>query len=285
MKKMRYGFAMLDIYEVGDELVYNDTYGEELSRWICRCSEEPFEDVTSEADWMISSENLRAFLAKSDDTLIEKSKHMFDSSLKDAYRISEIESFVVYGDGAIALFKRNGDGKFYCSQMYMSGRDVPQSFWEAMYPDTYERALAKVRSEFFSEEIPIWYFVGEHRHVVYRVTPDAINMYSEFYDDDGEDAAFSEGVKNGLNPDFFHEGDAGHWAYFDPEALKGTAYPRKKLDTPEGFLAAAESCHYVEELLWGGYYGSLLTDEEYFGAAEELKWQEHYRTHPEESVA
>ncbi len=36
--------------------------------------------------------------------------------------------------GAIALFKRSDDGEFLCQQMYASGRHIPQSFWEAMYP-------------------------------------------------------------------------------------------------------------------------------------------------------
>ena len=62
MKQTTYGFTMLDIYEASGGLMYNGAWGEELSRSNCRCSDEPFEDITSEADWMIEARHLKTFL-------------------------------------------------------------------------------------------------------------------------------------------------------------------------------------------------------------------------------
>ncbi len=268
MKQTTYGFTMLDIYEASGGLMYNGAWGEELSRSNCRCSDEPFEDITSEADWMIEARHLKTFLAASNDTLVEADAYtsVSNSGLKKAYRVSEIKSFVVYEDiGAIALFRRDDKGKFICQQIYCHSAYVAQDFWEAVYPDTYERAIAKVRHEFFYSEA-FWYFVGDYRHILYKVTSDSIIAWGENYDENGEDATLSEGEKDGLNPDYSHEKDADHCsAYFDLEALKGTAYPQKKLDTPEALLAIAES-YYSVEILLRDIHGAILTDDEYYCA-------------------
>lgn len=266
MKETRWGLAMLDIYEANGEWIFSDLCDEGLSRWCCRCSDEPNDDATSEADWMINSRHLRAFLTQHDDALIKSNRRMHNSELKENYSISEISSFVVYDDGAIALFKRSDDGEFLCQQMYASGRHIPQSFWEAMYPNIRERALAKIRDVFFSDNVPIWYFVGEIGGLVYRVTPDKVAICTDVFDADGEDATSSEGVRDGLDsdPNYFHEaGGDCCFAYFDPEALRGTTYLQDKLDTPESLLAASKRFCDIEWLLRDAYLG-VLTDEEYF---------------------
>lgn len=266
MKETRWGLAMLDIYEANGEWIFSGLCGEELSRWYCRCSDDRNGDATSEADWMMDARYLGAFLAQPEDSLIKSDYSMHDPNLKENYSVSEISSFVVYDDGAVALFKRNDDGKFLCQQMYVSGGHAPQSFWEAMYPDIRERALAKIRDVFFSDDVPIWYFVGGTGCLVYRVTPDKVAICADVCDADGEDVTFSEGVRDGLdsNPNYFHEkGGDCCFAYFDPEALKETKYLQGKLDTPESLLAASKRFCNVEWLLRDAYMG-VLTDEEYF---------------------
>lgn len=288
MKETKWGKTMLQIYVAGaeDELLYNASCDEELSRWLCQYSDEPREDLTDRTDWMIDAHDLGAFLEKPDDAMIRNDQLMLaDSALKEAYAISEIESFVVCTDRAIALFQRGDDGKFSCSEIYSGGHCLPQCFWEVMYPDTCQRAIAKIRGEFFPNEVPTWYFLGREYCGLYMVTPEIVSPCMDYHNENGEDITLDHSISDGLNPAYFHERDNVHWRlYFDLEVLEGTSYAEQKLDTPEKLLLAADRHCTIEWLVRDGYYG-ILTSDEYYDAIRELKWQEYHRTHPEVVIA
>lgn len=287
MKETGYGRTMLRFYATFQgELLYDADLHEEYNRWLCRYSDEPMEDLTSETDWIVDSSDLKKFLDLPETTVVKKDDAVIDDpALKESYTVAEIESFVVCEDGAIALFKRDDNGKFFCQQRYAWGCGVPQSFWDAMYPDTYARAIAKVEDDFFSEEVPTWYFLGKHHHDLYKVMSGVVVPCIDLYDENGEDATFSNGVLDGLNSDHFHKKDDTHrWPYFDLEALEGTDYAEQKLDTPEKLLLAADHHLSVEWLVREGHQG-ILTDEEYYCATEALEAQEYHRTHPEVVIA
>ncbi len=268
MEETKNGRVMLEVYMTNGKLMYQEA-DEEYSRWVCRYSDEPQEDLTSEADWFVNVCDLQRFLSQPDDTII-KSDHLAYTGA--SYRVSEIQTFVAVAtyEGAVALFKRGEDGKFVCSQTYASGINVSQCFWETLYPDAYERAIAKVRDNFFSDEVPFWYFVGKKSRDLYRVTPEAVYPCSESIDEDGESLTCRDGIGDGLNPEFFRNGNAElNCEHFDLEALAGTDYPQQKLETPESLLAIAEQFCDVEWQLREGYYG-VLTDDEYYCARREL---------------
>lgn len=266
MKNTKMGQVMLEVYPANGKLVYQET-DEEYSRWMCRYSDEPQEDLTSEADWFVDVRDLREFLSQTDDTIIEPNH----PNLGTSYRVSEIQTFVATCEGAVALFKRGEDGKFVCSQTYASGIDVPQCFWETLYPDAYERAIAKVRDNFFSDERPFWYFVGKKSRDLYRVTPEAVYPCTETIDAEGESLTCRDGIEDGLKHEFFRNGNAElNCEHFDLEALAGTDYPQQKLETPESLLAIAEQFCDVEWQLREGYYG-VLTDDEYDCAVKRIR--------------
>lgn len=216
MKETKNGRVMLEVYMTNGKLMYQEA-DEEYSRWVCRYSDEPQEDLTSEADWFVNVCDLQRFLSQPDDTIIKPDHLAYTGA---SYRVSEIQTFVAVAtyEGAVALFKRGEDGKFVCSQTYASGINVPQQLWELVYPDARERAIAKVQNLFFMGFRQCsWYFVGKESNDLYAVIP-------EYAAADGFDIA-----------------QYGHSSsYLPASVLDGMEYSQFKLANPEEILALVD---------------------------------------------
>lgn len=249
--------GMLEIFEgTNGEALYGQ-FDEEMSRNLCRTCDIPHEDLTSEADWMIHVEYLKTFLEMSNDDVISHCWRQVPRALKLSYRVSEIETFVVYGnnDGAVALFSRDASGRFVLNSMYAKGTTKYQELWEIAYPDIHERIVAKVKVYFFSND-SFWYFIGRQTGELYMVTPKIICLLSAFCSDSQLGAC---GIDDGLNPEEFYEWSRRYpYAHFSPKALKNTDYYQQRLDTPEGILTAALDNFSVECFLEIGDHTPIL---------------------------
>lgn len=246
------------------EMVYYPCDDETVRR-TCQCNDPCHGDLAVKTDYLIESGALGAFLEMSDPESCRFQQYIniawpWESAVR--VDVLEIQSFVVYDyTGVIALFRRE-DGKFVPVKTYADGRANHQDYWKTVYPDPYERAVAKVRAEFFSDD-SLWYFVGKRSGQLYGVVPKSqtVCMYeSEYY--------FTNKVRDVGTKDGLDMGELCEWSEYGSlirvplKAIEGTDYIWQKLDTPEALLASALGMNKVGYFLTESGFYRILVDAE-----------------------
>lgn len=185
--------------------------------------------------------------------------------LRPSYKVSEVDSLVVFDTWcektpAIASCIRGSDGRLAFVRTYPMAEDIPQQFWEIWYPSICARITAKVRRyfQFCTGSCSLWYFVGINTQTLYVVIQkeERVMTYEEYSGiETGKDVK-RIGVSDGLSSSGFCKINESYG--FKLDALQGTDYLKRKLDTPEDIMSLAYDNANVERIL-----RKLLTEDEW----------------------
>ncbi len=250
---------MLEIFEFEGKLVYREVEK--------RCFRHGGDTV--EVNFAIRATDLPVLVAMSDGDcvlqFVDCSQCCFESKpLKQSYVVSEIDSLVVFENWqedetpAIAVYERNADKEFVCTYLSSQTEEIPQCFWEIMYPSICVRIIAKVRMHFcFNGLEGVWYFVGKNTGILYAVTMDFVAPYSDAM---RGDKAKELGISDGLKRDCFYEVDVSGdcFSFFSIKALEDINYPDRRIVYPENLVALVHNSANIEAELRG-----LLTEDEF----------------------
>lgn len=225
------------------------------------------------ANFAIRVVDLAGFLAMSDDEEIVLSPDCPERDprlipLKPSHKASDVDSLVVFDawrekkTPAVALYERDSDGKLTFKRVYPVAEEIPQGFWEIWYPSVCARISAKVREYFQlhanSCSHSYWYFVGRNTQTLYIVIrqESLVMTYNDYCGIETTKNTSEIGASDGLNLDALCKVYESYG--FKIDALEGTDYYSRAVDTPEDIMNLAHSNSDVETIL-----KRLLTEDEW----------------------